>query len=152
VRIVAVVLLALSLAACNRGTQNQEAVRQGVIDHLAKGGFNMQAMDVNITSVDYKGDQADASVTIGLKGNAAQGMSRKYHLERKGSQWVVTNSQDAGGAHGGAAMPPAGGGMPPAGGGMPPAAPGAENPHGAMPGGGGKMPSPEDLPPSGKKK
>ena len=28
----------VSLAACNRGNQNNEAVRQGVIDHLAQKG------------------------------------------------------------------------------------------------------------------
>jgi hypothetical protein len=140
-------VLVLSLAACHRGTHSQEAVRQGVIDHLAKNGFNMSNMDVKLDSADIKGNQADATVTIGVKGgNATQGMSRKYHLEQQGNQWVVTGSQDAGSPHGGSAMP------------------GAENPHGAgaVPGagpggaspspGGGGMPSPQDLPPSSKKK
>ena len=134
----------MSLAACNSGVKNKEAVRQGVIDHLVKNGFNMQVMDVNLTSADIQGSQADATVSIVLKGNPAQGLSRRYRLELKGSQWQVTGSQDASGSpHGGGALPPA--------------MPGTANPHGAMPPsappqGSGKMPSPEDLPPSGKKK
>ena len=145
-----VLLLLLSLAACNRGNQNGDAVRQGVIDHLGKVGLSVKAMDVSVTTVDYKGGEADATVSITPKGgNPAQGMSMKYHLRQEGALWVVTGRQDAPGSPHGA------GGA---------ATPGAENPHGgaampggampggAAPGGGGKMPSPEDLPPSGKKK
>lgn len=157
VRTGAVVLLVLSLAACNVGTQSKEAVRQGVIDHLGKSGFNMQAMEVTLTAVDLKGSQADATVSIGLKGgNPAQGMMRKYHLELQGKQWAVTSSQDASGSpHSGGAASPGGampGGESPHGAGAIPASP---NPHGGgatAPGGGGKMPSPNELPPSGKKK
>ncbi len=143
VRTGAIILLTLTLAACNRGAKNTEAVRQGVVDHLSKSGFNTQVMDVNVLSADIKGNQADATVSIGLKGNPSQGLSRKYHLELQGSQWVVTGSQDAGtNPHGGKG-----------------AAPGMENPHGGgtpSPGGapapgGGTMPSPEDLPPVKKK-
>ncbi len=142
-------LLALFLTACNRGTQSTEAVRQGVIDHLAKSGFNMKAMEVTLVSADVKGNQADTNVSIGLKGGSpAQGMSRRYHLELQGTQWAVTSSQDAAGSpHGSAAA-----GANPHGGGAAPAA-GNPAPAGAMPSaGGGRMPSPEDLPPSGKKK
>jgi hypothetical protein len=116
-----------------------------VVDHLAKVGMNVQAMDVNLTTVDYKGKEADATVSIAPKGgNPAQGMSMKYHLEQQGAQWVVTGRQDSAG-HGAGSMP----GMSPQGGGT---APGTENPHGAAPatGGSGKMPSPQDLPPSKK--
>ncbi len=137
-RICAALLLTLSLAACHHGTQNNDAVRQGVIDHLAKAGLNVKGMDVNVSSVQIKGSQADATVAITPKGgSAAQGMSIKYHLEQQGNQWVVTGRQDTGAApHGGAAMPsganPHGGAMPPQGGASP-------------------MPSPQDLPPAGKK-
>ncbi len=138
-RTAAVLLIALSLAACSRGTHSNEAVRQGVVDHLAKKGLNVKGMDVNIASVDFKGTQADAQVSIAPKGaNPAQGMSMRYHLEQQGNQWVVVGSANEGGnPHGGAAMPPAG-----------------ESPHGQAappPNGGGKMPSPEDLPPTKKK-
>ncbi len=145
VRICAILLLIFSLAACNRGIQNNDAVRQGVIDHLAKAGLNVKGMDVTLSSVQYNGKQADATVAITPKGgSSAQGMSMKYHLEQQGNQWVVTGRQETtGNPHGKGAT-------------MPGAAPGAANPHegGAMAPseGGAAMPSPESLPPAGKKK
>ncbi len=142
-------LLFISLAGCNRGIQNNDAVRQGVIDYLSSRtqlAFNFAAMDVTVTAVQFNGNQADATVSFVPKGgNPATGMTMKYQLEQQGNKWVVKGrketSQDP---HGGLAPPEAG----------------APNPHGgAMPGaeGGaagapGKMPAPEDLPPTGKKK
>ncbi len=141
----------ISLAACNRGVPSNDAVRQGVLDHLnesqAKTGLNLANMDVAIKSVQFSGsDEADAAVEINAKGAApGGGMSISYHLKQQGSKWVVVGRQDSHGA-----MAP---GQNPHGGAMPD----APNPHGdatmAAPGGaGGKMPSPDDLPPTGKKK
>lgn len=144
-RIASLLLILLSLAACNRGTQSQDAVRQGVLDYLATKGLNMSGMDVKVTSVQFSGDRAEASVSITAKsGPAGTGMAPVYILEQKGGKWTVTGRKETGEApHGAGAVP---GAMPPAG----------DNPHGgsmAAPGaGGGKMPSPEDLPPTGKKK
>ena len=145
-RLPAVLLLCLTLAACNSARKNDEAVRQGVIDYLAQKGLNVKGMDVTIAKLETNGSQADATVSIVPKGaNSSQGMSMKYHLEQKGSQWTVVGRQDVGAPHGGGAMPPGGApGMANPHGAMPPAgAPGAENPHGAMP-------SPQDLPPAKK--
>jgi len=146
VRISSVILLLLSLLACNRGTPNNDAIRQGVLDRLAKGGF--AAMDVTITSVQFNGSQADATVSIAPKGNAGAAMTMKYHLEQQGNKWVVVGRQEPPGSpHGGAAA-----------GAMPSGQPGAASPHGGgmapagPPPGGGAMPSPQDLPPTGKKK
>lgn len=139
----AAILLLLSLAACNRGNQSKDAVRQGVIDHLSAVGLNVSGMTVEITSVQFNGEHADASVTISPKsGPAGAGMATVYSLEQKSGKWVVTGRKDAGGSpHGGGAVPPAGAN--PHGGGAPPS---------AAPGGGGAaMPSPEDLPPTKKK-
>lgn len=136
-RIPAVLLLILSLAACNSAKKNNDAVRQGVIDYLAQKGLNIQGMDVSITNLEVNGSQADATVSMTPKGaSPAQGMSMKYHLEDKGGKWTVVGRQDTGASpHGGGAMPPAGAG--------------SANPHGgAAPS--GKMPSPEDLPPAKK--
>ena len=107
--------------------------------------LNMSAMNVEVTSVTFTGNQADAAVSITPKGATGGGMSVNYHLEQEGNKWVVKGRKDAGGApHGGGAIPP--GAMPdggnPHGGAV---APGGASPHGAMP-------SPEDLPPAGKKK
>ena len=130
-------LVALVVAACNRGP-NQEAVRQGVMDHLAQVGLNVQGMNVDVTSVKFNGNQAEATVAFTPKGgNTSQGMSMRYTLQQQGGKWVVTGRQDSGSPHSGGAMPP--GMANPHGGGMP----GAQNPHG----GGGQMPSPEELPP-----
>ena len=128
-------LLMVCLAGCNRGAHDKEAIRQGVLDHLAAIQLNVAPMNVEVTSVQFNGNQAEATVSFYPKGgNAAQGMSMRYQLEQKDGRWVVMGRKDAGSSpHGGAAMPPA--------------APGMENPHG-----GGKMPSPEDLPPAGQKK
>jgi len=132
----------LSLAACNRGQDTKEAVRQAVIDHLAARQFNMPGLTVEVTSVQFNGAHADAVVSIAPKGaGAGAGMTMPYRLERQGGKWVVIGG--SGSPHPGAGMP--GSGMPP----------GMANPHGggmAQPAGGnGGVPSPDDLPPVGKK-
>ena len=143
VRIAALSLLLLSLAACHHGNQSNDAVRQGVLDYLSGTvQLNLQAMDVKVDSVKFEGDKAKAAVSISLKGDTKTMMSKEYELEQKEGKWVVTKR--SGEAGHGAVAP--GGAMPGASPG--PVAPGTENPHGA----GGKMPSPEDLPPAGKKK
>ena len=124
----------MCLAGCNRGVQDKDAVRQGVLDHLAQVQLNVASMNVEVTSVQFNGDQAQATVTFTPKGgSASQSMSMQYQMEKKGGRWSVVGRKDAGAS--------------PHGGSMPAAAPGGENPHG-----GGKMPSPEDLPPAGQKK
>jgi hypothetical protein len=139
--------LLLCLAACQRGgTHDADAVRQGVIDHLAKAKYNVDGMDVKVNDVQYStaGDQADATVSITAKGQSgAPAMSFKYHMLHQDNKWVVEGPpRDTGGTN-------------PHGGAMPGAAGGAENPHGgAMPGaapGAGQMPAPGYLPPATKK-
>jgi hypothetical protein len=156
VRVVVIFAALLSLAACNRGERNSEAIRQGVLDHLSSSslGLNMSGMDVALTEVHTSGSQADVTASISPKGSpAGNGMSIKYHLEQRNSKWVVTGKQDAGGGAPHGAMPPGGAGANPHGGSMPgEAMPG--DPHGgvaAQGGAPGKMPSPDDLPPTGKK-
>jgi hypothetical protein len=126
-------------------------VRQGVLDHLKERGMNLAQMDVSLTSVQFNGKNADATVSFAPKGQAAgQGMSMAYRLEKQGDKWVVVGRQDVGGAPHGGTPPAAGGAM---GGAMPGSpqgsmgAPPAQNPHG-----GAQMPAPESLPPSGTKK
>jgi hypothetical protein len=150
VRITAVFAALLSLAACHHGDRDhdRDAVRQGVIDHLASSslGLNMAGMDVAITEANINGGQADVTAAITPKGGpAANGMSMKYHLEQRDNKWVVTGRQNTGGGAPHGAMAPAAGAMP--------AGDAVANPHGgAMPGGApAKMPSPDDLPPTGKK-
>lgn len=146
VRFLASLLLILCLAACQHGGQNADAVRQGVIDYLSKANFNVAGMDIKVSSIQFKGDQADASVTVTIKGqNGGMVMPFTYHLEHQNNKWVVVGHSNIAG-HGGAPDSPAGGANP-HGGAMPPAMPGGDNPHG---GGAGKMPAPGDLPPAKK--
>jgi hypothetical protein len=139
----------LTLAACNRGGQSKDAVREGVVDYLSgRKDLNIASMDIDVSAVQFNGNKADATVTFAPKGApTAQGMTMRYELEQQGSKWVVVGHQDSG--HANSVAPgtpnPHGGGALPEGHPVPPAA-------GAGGGGGPRIPSPEDLPPTGGKK
>ena len=115
-------------------------MRQGVIDYLSqRTDLNMKMMQVDVTSVSFRQDEADATVSFRPKGSAGGGMQMRYTLERQDGRWVVKGK-----GHPGAGQEPHGkvpsGGMPGAG----------QSPHGAMPGGmpgaAAGTPNP-DLPP-----
>ena len=149
-RLIFSVLLIVCLAGCQHsGANNADAVRQGVIEHLAKGGYNIAGMDIAVSAVKYDGDQGVATVAVTAKGQAATSpMILSYQLERQSGKWVVTGL--AKGGHGGAVDPNATV-TNPHGGAMPPAAAATDDPHGSMAPVGGGMPSPHDLPPATKK-
>jgi hypothetical protein len=113
-------------SACKRNIDNQEAVRQAVIDYLAKrSNLNMSGMNVDVTSVTFRSNEADAVVSITARGAAAgQPMSMRYTLERQGDHWTVKGKADAGGnPHGAGAANPHGAAEPPASGALPPGHP-----------------------------
>jgi hypothetical protein len=95
-------------------------------------------MDVTVTKVSFRENEANATVHFQAKGNSAPGagLDLQYTLERKDNQWVVKNTgmmgHGAGGAGGMGGSPdnPHGGAM------------GTPNPHGPgmMPGGAGTLP------------
>ena len=148
-RLLSSLVLIVCLVGCQHGGPNDTgAVRQAVIDRLAKAGYNIAGMDIQVASVKFSGEQADATISLIAKGQTGvPPMSLPYHLERQSGKWVVTGLAK-GGTHGGAADPNAA--TNPHGGAMPPAA-GADNPHGGMAPASGSMPSPKDLPPATKK-
>ena len=120
---------AMLAGGCNksRNIQNPEAIRKGVMEYLAKrSSVNLETMQVEVASVNFRENEADAVVSFKPKGSndPASGMKMSYTLERKGDQWVVKGRSGKGGGspHGeGAGMP---GGMGAMGGGeMPPAHP-----------------------------
>jgi hypothetical protein len=84
-------LAGLLLAGCgNRAAQNEAAVRQGVMDYLAqRSNLNLNAMQVDVTAVSFRQDEADAVVAFRPKGAVGGGMQMRYTLERKGDRWVV---------------------------------------------------------------
>ncbi|MDX2152281.1 MAG: hypothetical protein SFV54_16205 [Bryobacteraceae bacterium] len=96
----------LMLSACNRAPQNTEAVRQGVIKHLTgKAGLDVTSMQVDVSSVTFRDNEADALVTFRPKNSSDPGnsMQMKYTLERKGAEWVVKGKAESGASpHGGA--------------------------------------------------
>lgn len=141
VRIAMLLASALALIGCRGANQDQEAIRQGILDHLAEAGLSNQNMDVSVTSFKLNGEKADAVVQIAAKG-AGPGLQMHYTLQHQGNRWVVTAKADPGPGHGTGVVP------------------GVANPHDGSGGGfpepvtgsGQKMPLPEDLPPTGKKK
>lgn len=111
----------LFAAACKSKTDENEAIRQGVMKRLAGlNMLNMSNMDVKVTQATINGNQAQAQVEIRSKGdpNAAP-MQIGYQLEKQGNDWVVVKSTGMSGGMqhpGPGEAPPAGstpGAMPP---------------------------------------
>ncbi|MEZ5401033.1 MAG: hypothetical protein R2729_15285 [Bryobacteraceae bacterium] len=124
-RRVAVFAVLMVLAGCGSDINNKDAVRQGVIDHLSsrKGlDLDLSAMDVEVSSVTFRGNEADADIAFRARGSQQSMMQMKYTLERDGSRWKVKAKKDSGGGHAMPASPPPGD-MPA---GHPPIEPGAK--------------------------
>jgi hypothetical protein len=110
--------LALFLVSCGGNIHSTEAVRQGVIDHLSSRknlDLDLSAMDLQVTSVSFRENEADATVSFRPKAGNAQGMSMRYTLERQGNKWVVkTKAEASESPHGaGSGQGGAGGQLPP---------------------------------------
>ncbi|MCC6857495.1 MAG: hypothetical protein IT158_02985 [Bryobacterales bacterium] len=117
-KLVLPIALALLLPGCNRGLETKEAVRQAVVDYLAeRSNLNVSSMNIEVVSVAFRGNEADATVSFQPKGGGAQGMEMRYSLEKQGNRWVVKGrgsghaGQGMGGGTAPGAMPP---GHPPA--------------------------------------
>jgi len=137
IRCLPLLLGGLVLLGCSsRDIQNEGAVRQGVMDYLSqRSNLNMKMMQVDVTSVSFRQDEADATVSFRPKGAAGGGMQMRYTLERQGSRWVVQGKGRAGAGqspHGQmpGGMPGAAAGTAPATG-LPPGHPAIGNPPGA---------------------
>jgi hypothetical protein len=107
-----VLAAALSLAGCQKNIQTNEAVRDGVIKHLSQNkNLAISSMDVEVASVTFKDNEAEAAVSFKPKGgDASSAMTMRYTLEKKGSEWVVKKKADSGMGHG--ATAPQGTGLP----------------------------------------
>lgn len=109
------------LLGCHRAEQTPAAVRQGVMDYLsARADLDLGAIQVDVSSVQFRENEADATVVFRPKGGSpGSGMEMRYTLEKKDGRWVVRGKgQVPAGAspHGAAAQEgvrPAGSGMPP---------------------------------------
>jgi len=111
VKKLALVTAVLLLAACSRDIQNTDAVKQSVVEYLrarmAQTGLNVDMMQVDVTSVSFQKDEAQATVYFRPKaGNGQGGMQMNYTLERKGGKWVVRGRTENGAnPHGAGGMP-----------------------------------------------
>ena len=109
--LVTVAALGLSIAllsGCKKDIQNDDAVRQGIMNYLSKRP-DLLSMDVNVTGVSYAQNEATATVKFQAKGNSSPGasMTMQYVLERKGDQWAV-KGRAGGDSHGAAGLAPEG--------------------------------------------
>lgn len=126
--IISAALAAWCLVSCGQNVNTKEAVRQGVIDHLgARKGLDLDlsSMDVDVSSVTFRSNEADAVVSFKPRGSSgAGGMQMNYTLERDGNRWKVKSKAESGAnPHGAAAegaANPHGGGAPATGSQMPP--------------------------------
>jgi hypothetical protein len=124
----ALLAVCLALGACKKDIQNEDAVRRGIVQYLSKRA-DLTAMDVSITKVAFRQNEADATVHFQAKNSSAPGtgLDMAYVLERQGNEWVV-KGRASGSSHG-AGMPnaanPHGMGAPPGGmsGALPPGHP-----------------------------
>ena len=108
-----IVLLICVLTGCNRASESKEAIRESVINYVS-GKVNVGSMDVDVTSIAFKGSEADATVTFRAKGaDASSGLQMRYTLEQKSGKWVVKEKAQAGGSPHGAAANPGAGALPP---------------------------------------
>ena len=87
-------------AGCQKPVSDSDAIRSGINQHLASlKTLNLSAMDMSITNFSIQGNQAQAQVEFKPKtgGPPGVGMQVAYSLEKQNGQWVVRNSQPAGG-------------------------------------------------------
>jgi hypothetical protein len=137
-RLLAALLGALVLfaVACKSKTDEKEAIRAGVINHLAAlNMLNLNNMDVKVTQATVNGNQAQAQVEIRAKGGdpSSNAMQIGYSLEKRGEEWVVLKSTGMGGG----IQHPGPGEAPPAGaatGALPPGHPNVTGGSGQTPG------------------
>jgi hypothetical protein len=121
VRYLIIAVAILSLAGCGKNINNKEAVKAAIVKRVSKTGFDVSAMQVDVTNVSFHDQDAVATVAFVPKGGGPQSaVTFKYNLHRQNDEWVATGLAQGGtnmAAHAGAAasgdtpapvMPPSG--------------------------------------------
>lgn len=85
--LIGVGLALVALSGCSKNIDTTDAVKQGVLRDIPKD-VNVGAMDVNVASVSFRGQEADAVVSFAPKGGPPM-MSMNYTMERKGNEWHI---------------------------------------------------------------
>jgi len=93
------------LTGCSKTPETSEAVKKGIIADLAKK-VDVNNMDVQVTSIAFHGDTADAVVNFAPKGQPSGGMQMAYTMEKKEDGWHIAVRKGNAGAHGGATAQP----------------------------------------------
>ncbi len=89
VKSAALILAAILLVACSKNIDTPEAVREGVIKDISKK-VDVGSMDINVDSVSFRQNEADAQVSFMPKGGGrAQAITMTYLLERQGDEWHI---------------------------------------------------------------
>lgn len=97
-------LLLVLLAGCAKAPQNQDAVKQAILEHLGKRSDMLsQSMKIDVVSVSFRDKEADAVVSVAPKEGGA-GIQMTYSLEMAGGKWTVKPSVK-GSPHGNTPMP-----------------------------------------------
>ena len=92
--------LLLFTGACKTKTDSKDAIRAGVVKHIASmKGLNVNNMDVIVTQATVKGNTAEANVDIRAKNGDpnAPPMQLVYQMQKQGDEWVVIKGQPSGG-------------------------------------------------------
>ncbi len=122
-------VLLLLVGGCKSKTDNQAAIRDGVVKHIAgMNGLNVNNMTITVTKATITGDKAQADVEIRAKNGdpSAPAMQVAYELQKQGEEWVVLKGQATGGMqHPTAGQMPAGA--------LPPGHPQTDGASGQMP-------------------
>jgi len=109
--------LLLFTGACKSKTDSKDAIRAGVVKHIASmKGLNVNNMDVVVTQATVNGNSAEASVDIRAKNGdpKAPPMQLVYQMQKQGDEWVVIKGQPTGGmAHPAPGEAPPQGTLPP---------------------------------------
>jgi hypothetical protein len=133
--------IVLCLVGCAKDINNKEAVKAAIEKRVAKTGFDVNAMQVDVRQVSFHDQDAVATVAFVPKDGPPQSaVTFKYNLHRQKDEWVATGL-----AQGGSGMS---GGHPAAGAGGGTAGPLPDN---AGPTLDGSQPLPSGHPPIGRK-
>lgn len=82
---------ALTLGGCAKKNETPEAVKEGILRDIGKN-FDVSSMDINVDSVSFRDNEADAIVSYSLKGSKdpSSMMTMKYLMERRSDgKWYI---------------------------------------------------------------
>jgi hypothetical protein len=89
------------VVGCKQQQSDTDGIRAGINQHLnSLKTLNLSAMDMNIQNVSIQGNQAQVQVEFRPKTGSPQGagMQVNYSLVKQDGNWIVQNTQPAGGS------------------------------------------------------